>query len=498
MNGISSQAPGTPSLPYVFTASLTTFSLTVSVGNNFNCPSTATAQVRTYSPVATAVISPTIFCLGENLTASITAVQDIYAWKWFFGDFVNQPPVFNTPFTSTLVSYPYTTYPTINNHGDVTVRLIFYSSSDLDQGCLIPVEFPIRVIKLESDFRQSQDIYRHCLRLPDTFTSTSVNASDLNLTYDWNFGDQGTGTGPTPSYSHTYTQPGNYSVTLTVRDVDYGCVASSVKNMIIFPLPSATLGAVPLVCPNASFVITGTATPGVSGPVTGTLSPAINTNSLDFGSSNTFTAVGSLNETTALVVTVKDANDCVNSSSSLNVFVQEPAPQVNWDTTVVIGQQIPLNAFAGQGFSYTWTPLITDLNCTTCIVPNPNSSSTINITYTVLVEDTLKCSIVKSTYHINVDPRVTLDVPSAFTPNGDGINDIIYADGWGLRKLLYFRIFNRWGQLIFESNDLKTGWNGMFNGVPQNMETYVYQVSAETFLPSQPTLFKTGTFKLIR
>jgi gliding motility-associated-like protein len=58
-------------------------------------------------------------------------------------------------------------------------------------------------------------------------------------------------------------------------------------------------------------------------------------------------------------------------------------------------------------------------------------------------------------------------------------------------------VYNRWGQLLFESNDIKVGWDGMYNGAPQNMETYVYQVSVETFVDAGP-IFKTGTFKLIR
>jgi gliding motility-associated-like protein len=87
-------------------------------------------------------------------------------------------------------------------------------------------------------------------------------------------------------------------------------------------------------------------------------------------------------------------------------------------------------------------------------------------------------------------------VPSAFTPNGDGVNDRIYPDGWGLKKLLYFKIFNRWGQLIYSSNDLKEGWDGTFQGVLQNVETYVYQVSALSY--TDETLSKTGSFKLLR
>jgi gliding motility-associated-like protein len=91
---------------------------------------------------------------------------------------------------------------------------------------------------------------------------------------------------------------------------------------------------------------------------------------------------------------------------------------------------------------------------------------------------------------------VTLDVPTAFTPNGDGLNDFIFPDGWGLKRLVYFRIYNRWGQQLYEGKDLKPGWDGTYMGVPQNSETYAYQVEAETLLGT--ILSKSGTFKLLR
>ena len=144
--------------------------------------------------------------------------------------------------------------------------------------------------------------------------------------------------------------------------------------------------------------------------------------------------------------------------------------------------------------TYTWMPA-TDLSCINCVIPV--SSSTNNITYTVTIKDAIGCFTSTNTYKIIVEPKSTVDVPTAFTPNGDGTNDIIYVDGWGIKKLNYFRIFNRWGQLLFESNDIKVGWDGVFKGVPQNMETYVYQVSCETYIEKEPVL-KTGSFKLIR
>ena len=177
------------------------------------------------------------------------------------------------------------------------------------------------------------------------------------------------------------------------------------------------------------------------------------------------------------------------------MYIQLPADSISWDTTVVVGQVVPLNNNSGSNFTYTWNP-VTDLSCTNC--PYPVSNSTVNITYSVTIADNMGCFRTVNTHTIIVELKGTVDVPTAFTPNGDGINDVIYVDGWGIRKLNYFRIFNRWGQLLFESNDIKIGWDGMFNGVPQNMETYVYQVSADAYVDAQKPFLKTGTFKLIR
>jgi gliding motility-associated-like protein len=114
-----------------------------------------------------------------------------------------------------------------------------------------------------------------------------------------------------------------------------------------------------------------------------------------------------------------------------------------------------------------------------------------------MVEDLAHCAITTNIYDIIIEPKISVDVPTAFTPNGDGINDIIYVDGWGIKKLIYFRVFNRWGQFLFESNDISVGWDGMYKGAPQNVDTYVYQVSVETWLHEQ-LLSKTSTFKLLR
>lgn len=178
-----------------------------------------------------------------------------------------------------------------------------------------------------------------------------------------------------------------------------------------------------------------------------------------------------------------------------NIYIIQPPPHIKWDTTIVVGQTVALSGYLGADYSYQWTPLTANLSCTNCA--NPVSTTTNNATYSVMITDYLHCDTVTNIYKIIVEPKTSVDVPTAFTPNGDGVNDVVYVNGWGIKKLNYFRIYNRWGQLLFETNDINEGWNGIFNGVPQNMETYVYQVSADTYLDKEPVL-KSGTIKLIR
>jgi gliding motility-associated-like protein len=208
---------------------------------------------------------------------------------------------------------------------------------------------------------------------------------------------------------------------------------------------------------------------------------------------NIASPIATLSTSTVFTITVVDVDGCT-SILTQSVYIQEPPKAISWDTTIIIGEQITIPGYAGTGFTYSWSPT-SYLSCTYC--PTPIFTGTVNMTYTALVMDTMGCFMRSNTFTIEILPKSSVDVPTAFTPNGDGINDVIYVDGWGIKKLNFFRIYNRWGQLLFESTDINIGWDGTYQGVPQNMETYVWQVSVETYIDKEP-LFKTSTFKLIR
>jgi gliding motility-associated-like protein len=317
----------------------------------------------------------------------------------------------------------------------------------------------------------------HCLGVTDNFPNNSTGYTAWN----WDLGDGNTSS--TLSPTHTYANVGTYTVTLYVSDTQYGCKDTLRKKMVILPPPTVTI--IPQdTCSLSPSQFTTIGLPSY----TYSWSPSANLNNATIAN-----PIATLTTSTIFTIQVTDGDGCT-SILTQSVYIQEPPKPISWDTTIVIGEQINIPGYAGNGFNYYWNPT-TYLSCTTC--PYPLYTGTVNMTYTAVTMDTMGCFSVNNTFTIEVLPKSSVDVPTAFTPNGDGINDVIYVDGWGIKKLNYFRIYNRWGQLLFESTDINIGWDGTYQGVPQNMETYVWQVEVETFVDKEP-IFKTSTFKLIR
>jgi len=165
------------------------------------------------------------------------------------------------------------------------------------------------------------------------------------------------------------------------------------------------------------------------------------------------------------------------------------------DTIIFAGQQLQLLATGGT--TYLWTPA-TGLSDPT--IPNPtillygNSDS---IYYSVSVTNQYGCTdtagIVVKVYKTNPD----IFVPSGFTPNGDGRNDLFRPTYVGMKTIDYFQVYNRWGALLYSHNlnDGK-GWDGTIKSVKQNTGTFIWMVRATDILGN--VHFKKGTVLLIR
>lgn len=103
-------------------------------------------------------------------------------------------------------------------------------------------------------------------------------------------------------------------------------------------------------------------------------------------------------------------------------------------------------------------------------------------------------TVVSVSNYARVTPAAILHIPNAFTPNGDGINEVFIPKGEGIE---FFRmmIYNRWGELIYETDDLQNGWDGTYQGVLSQQDVYIYKISARG--QSYGLLEKEGTVALI-
>lgn len=468
-----------------YTSGTYTVSLIATTSNG--CSDTVRHVLTISNPTAVPHVSKTRFCFGETIQVSLSDSSEVSGWKWFFPGGPDQPTINASPAPTGSLSYTFDYY--LPPSGAGTIKILYFGTAGV---CKQFAEIPVQMIKVDPDFKRNLELtskdYQHCVNESDQFTNRSqVNGAPGNggLSYAWNFGNGVTSQQQHPSY--IYPEPGSYSVSLTITDALAGCTGTAVKGMTIFPLPTVTVSATDSVCRGGNFILNSEGTSDIAQyqwqPVQGLSSPQ--------SASTTATA----QESTSYTLSVVSINGCKGSSTKpASVFIQQPPDKADWDTTVIVGQPTQLNSYQGQGFTYSWTPPA-GLSCSTC--PYPVTGTTVSATFSVEVSDPMGCFRVVSVHTVNVDPLTSVDVPTAFTPNGDGVNDVIYVDGWGIKRLNFFRIFNRWGQLLYESSDLKQGWDGTYLGVPQNMETYIYQVSVDTYIEGR-SLEKTSSFRLIR
>lgn len=195
----------------------------------------------------------------------------------------------------------------------------------------------------------------------------------------------------------------------------------------------------------------------------------------------------------AYVVTVRDVLGCpkpVNDTMYLTVakIVADAGPA---DTNVVLGQPLLLNATGSTNYEWTPSTWLSNPN-----IFNPVSLPQESIQYVVRVSNAQGC-FDRDTINVRlfkIDPDLL--VPTAFSPDNDGVNDIFRPIVIGMKSLNAFRVYNRWGQLLFSTTQVNNGWDGTFKGAPQSAGTYVWLAEGVTYLGRK--IEKKGSVILIR
>lgn len=185
------------------------------------------------------------------------------------------------------------------------------------------------------------------------------------------------------------------------------------------------------------------------------------------------------NQSQTLYFTIQNSSGC-SVSDSLSITVH-PIPAVNAtvDKPVIFaGEQVQLTATQDAEYSYNWTPsnLVSQAN-----IFNPVSSPTETTVYTVIVntlnnctnQDTVSVQVLESTCDKNL-----VFIPNAFTPNGDKVNDEFKVRA-GTLKNIQLIVYDRWGNKVFESDDINKGWDGTYKGQPALVDAYGYYFTGE-------------------
>ena len=285
----------------------------------------------------------------------------------------------------------------------------------------------------------------------------------------------------------TVTTTGIYTATLISAA---GCQASASNNITVTSSqnPKASF-SFDSYCINKPVTFTNLSTVTGSGTVNYQWSDnAGNTSSL---AAPVFTYTAAGNFTVKLKVT---SQACPGNTDSISIPLPIEAPlsaiRMKPPVDVVINEAASLAA-RNFGKTYLWTPS-TGLSDAT--VANPKTTLTADQEYKIAITVASGCVTVDSLLVRIFENKIY--VPNVFTPNGDGINDKLFINLVAVQRLNYFRIYNRNGKVMFETNDATVGWDGKFNNQLQAMDTYVWV--AQIFDNIGNLTVRRGTVTLLR
>ncbi|MBL0274280.1 MAG: gliding motility-associated C-terminal domain-containing protein [Chitinophagaceae bacterium] len=274
----------------------------------------------------------------------------------------------------------------------------------------------------------------------------------------------------------------DYEVTAIIG----GCSATDKIRVTPIPYPVANAGADVEICYNSPVQLNGS-TDG---------------NSWIWAPANLLNDARILNplsyppRTTNYILSAYDTKGCPKPGRDTIQVTVLPKMKVSAgrDTAVVTGQPLQLNAHGG--IAYTWYPAV---HLSADNIPDPIAmftNPTASIQYKLVAFSEEGC---RDSAYITIKVYKTLPtvfVPSGFTPNNDGKNDVLRPIAVGIKHIDYFNIYNRWGQLLFSTQINGAGWDGKINGQPQATGTFVWMVKATDYTGA--AYFQKGVVSLIR
>jgi gliding motility-associated-like protein len=161
-------------------------------------------------------------------------------------------------------------------------------------------------------------------------------------------------------------------------------------------------------------------------------------------------------------------------STKKQLIIEPLIVGVNYPT-VNAKKSTPINLAARNvGVNYNWIP---GIGLNNAQIRNPIATLNNEQLYKINITLASGCSVI-DTQLVRVFIGFDVFVPSGFSPDGDGVNDLLRPILIGIKELHYFKVLNRWGQVVYQTNQINAGWDGTFKSMPQPSETYVWLIEA--------------------
>ncbi len=458
------------------TSNLTNPSYTYTTAGTYNvilisnpgpCADTATLSVTVNPGPAIAFTAPQV-CLGSPSVftdQSTVAAGSIVGWHWDFGvtAITNDTSNIQNP------TYAYSTAGTFN------VTLTCTSNT----GCVSTLIIPITVSALPTGNFSSTIV---CQGVPTVLTDLSVAGTGTITNWSWNFGD-GSPTSTAQNPTHTYANDSTYSVSLIVTNTA-GCIDTFLLPVVTASVPvvafsADTLAGCPLLCVN--FLDQSTVNSGTINGWTWDFGDGSNP-SFAQNPSHCFSTTG----TYSITLTAVSNGGCTSTLMIPNLITVQPVPNASFSaspnpTTILNPTVLFTDMSAGSPVSWLWNFGDPSTTIDTANIPNTQYtySSEYGGTYPVnlIVTNQYGC-VDDTTIEIIIEPDFEFFIPNSFTPNGDGLNDGFYGQGFGITKYEIW-VFDRWGNMIFNTTDINVAWDGSVQGKGGDLaqvDVYVWKV----------------------
>ncbi|HTL07056.1 MAG TPA: PKD domain-containing protein [Chitinophagaceae bacterium] len=396
-------------------------------------------------------------------------VRTATSYEWNFGD---GSPILTTK--DFITSHEYTAV------GDYRVMLVGIDSTTCNIRDTVYTTIRVRNNQAFLNFRVNK--LQPCESLSYQFTNTSTTAASAppftNQSFVWDFGD-GTprvvaGAG---AITHNFAAPGSYNVRLVLSDTNYCNAPDSMPLLLrVAPLVKAQFRTPPLGCVPYTAVFENTSLAGYD--FTWDFGDGTTSNEAGATVTHLYTTPG--NYTIKLVAI--DTNTCNKIDSVSMSITTAGKPTASFTVSPLTPQQnFPYtftNTSSPDAIRFKW--LFGDgdslqTNSRANVDHQYNASGTFEVLLIAInsagCPDTARASVVSI-----IVPK--LDLPNAFTPLTNGANSTIYVRGFGIGRMTW-RIYNRFGNLVFESNSQANGWDGKYKGVLQPMDVYAYTLEVE-------------------